>query len=136
VPLDVQALVASYLLSNNLTAGPSYFHCHAGLIAAEREPDPKRQQEMKEELKRTQVEYARGVLAGKSERQLQRLLRHPPKRLQERKVVVSVQEQPTKSASTIPTTAAFHAELVAVQEIDRLPLPVKFDVGVLRATSR
>ncbi len=133
VPLDVQALVASYLLSNDVTAAPSYFHCHAGLIAVEHEPDPRRQQEMKDELKRMQIKYVRGLLAGKSERQLQRLLRDPPKRLQERKAVVRVQEQPTKSASTIPTTAASDAGLVEAQEIDRLSLPAKFDVGVLRA---
>jgi hypothetical protein len=40
-----------------------------------------------------------------------------------------------KSALAIPTTAASHAELVAAKEIDRLLLPAKFDIGVLRAGS-
>jgi hypothetical protein len=135
VSLEVQSFVAHYLLSNNVEAAPIYFHCHVGLIEAQRETDPKRREEMKEKLKRVLVEYARGVLAGKTERQLQRLLRHPPKRSQARKSVASAQEQPMKSALAIPTTAASHAELVAAKEIDRLLLPAKFDIGVLRAGS-
>lgn len=135
MPLDMQALVANYLLANSTEHAPSYFHCHAGLIAVEREPDPKRQQEMKEELKRTQVEYVRGVLAGKTEKQLQLVLRQPLKRLQERTLVAKVQEQPVKSSSTMPAIRASVAEQIMAQEIDRLPLPAKFDVGLLRTTS-
>ena len=135
VPLNTQALVAGYLLSNNAKAAPIYFHCRVGLIEATREPDTKRQQKMKDELKRVQVEYARGVLAGKTEEQLQRLLRQPPKRLQDRKLVARLQEQSKKAGSTMPTTQASVADQIVAQEIDRLPLPAKFDVGLLRAGS-
>ena len=38
--LEVQGFVANYLLSNNAKAAPIYFHCHVGLIEAERETDP------------------------------------------------------------------------------------------------
>jgi hypothetical protein len=86
-------------------------------------------------LQRTQIEYARGLLAGKSERQLRRLLRQPPKRLQERKSVARVQEQSMESSSTMPTTRASVAEQIVAQEIDRLLLPPEFDIQQLRAGS-
>jgi hypothetical protein len=135
VPLDMQALVAQYFLANNAKAAPVHAHWRFALIAAVREPDPKRQQEMKDDLQRTQIEYARGLLAGKSERQLRRLLRQPPKRLQERKSVARVQEQSMESSSTMPTTRASVAEQIVAQEIDRLLLPPEFDIQQLRAGS-
>jgi hypothetical protein len=129
VPLDVQAFVAHYLLVNNVNHAPIFWHIHLGLIVAEREPDPVRRQEMLDQLKRTEVKYASAWLAGKSQAQLQRLLRQPPKRSQARKSVASAQEQPIKSALAIPTTAASHVELVAAKEINRLSLPAKFHVA-------
>jgi hypothetical protein len=74
VPLKVQAFVATHVLSNNVKAAPIFFHTHMGLIEAECEFDPARKEEKINQLKRTMVEYARGFLAGKSAKQLQRLL--------------------------------------------------------------
>ena len=134
VPLDIQAFVARYLLSSSVKAGPVFFHCHAGLMAVDCETDAFRQQEMKDELKQTIVAYARALLAGKSEKELQRLLRQPAKRSQEQESAVRIQHGSLKSDATMPVMKIPDYAEMEAREIDRLPLSHEFDVRLLRTS--
>ena len=68
VALNMQALVASFILPSNAKTAPILFETHLGLIEADRETDSAGRSEKIDQLMRTMINFTRGFLAGKSGR--------------------------------------------------------------------
>lgn len=90
---------------------------------------------MENQLKRLTVEYALAVLAGKGQKVLQRLLRLTPEPAQAQAVIPRGKEQSCLTVSQSPAIKMSDAEIARAQEIDRLPLPSKFDSELLHTGS-